>query len=104
MICWSSWLQLSRLFSYGLQTFCASVHTGVVQLRSNPGCKLRYSAVMRVAELNYELPSHLIAQRPLRERDASRLLLVDRESGAWRDRQFVELPDLLRGDELLVFN
>ena len=59
---------------------------------------------MRVEELNYELPSNLIAQRPLPERDASRLLLLNRESGAWRDRQFVELPDLLRGDELLVFN
>jgi len=59
---------------------------------------------MRVDELNYELPSELIAQRPLAARDASRMLLLVRETGAWQDRQFSMLPELLRGDELLVFN
>jgi S-adenosylmethionine:tRNA ribosyltransferase-isomerase len=59
---------------------------------------------MRVDEFTYDLPGHLIAQRPLVERDASRLLLLGRESGACQDRQFAELPELLRGDELLVFN
>lgn len=59
---------------------------------------------MRVDELNYELPDELIAQRPLAARDSSRLLLLDRESGEWSDRQFTDFPNLLRGDELLVFN
>ncbi len=59
---------------------------------------------MYVDEFNYDLPSDLIAQRPLRERDASRLLLLPRESGEWEDHQFTELPDLLHGNELLVFN
>jgi S-adenosylmethionine:tRNA ribosyltransferase-isomerase len=59
---------------------------------------------MRVDELTYELPAELIAQRPLTERHASRLLLTDRHSGRWEDREFAELPTLLRGDELLVFN
>lgn len=59
---------------------------------------------MRVDELAYELPAERIAQRPLARRDASRLLLVDRKGGDWEDRQFAELPRLLRGDELLVFN
>ncbi len=59
---------------------------------------------MRVDEFNYELPEDLIAQRPLTERDASRLLLLSRHSPAWEDRQFADLPDLLRGDELVVFN
>jgi S-adenosylmethionine:tRNA ribosyltransferase-isomerase len=59
---------------------------------------------MRVDELNYELPRELIAQRPLAGRDASRMLLLDQQSGSWEDRQFSEFPDLLRGDELLVLN
>jgi S-adenosylmethionine:tRNA ribosyltransferase-isomerase len=59
---------------------------------------------MRVDEFDYDLPSDRIAQRPLRERDASRLLLLSRKEEGWEDRRFVELPDLLSGDELLVFN
>ena len=59
---------------------------------------------MRVDEFNYELPAELIAQRPLIERDASRMLLVDRKGGNWEDWRFANFPDLLRGDELLVFN
>jgi S-adenosylmethionine:tRNA ribosyltransferase-isomerase len=59
---------------------------------------------MDVKEFDYDLPPDRIAQRPLAERDASRLLLLDRASGAWRDRQFRELPEILRGDELMVVN
>jgi S-adenosylmethionine:tRNA ribosyltransferase-isomerase len=59
---------------------------------------------MRVEELGYHLPPELIAQRPLDQRDASRMLLVNRGDAGWRDRHFGELPKLLRGDELLVFN
>ncbi|HXA77753.1 MAG TPA: tRNA preQ1(34) S-adenosylmethionine ribosyltransferase-isomerase QueA [Candidatus Acidoferrales bacterium] len=59
---------------------------------------------MNVSDFDYDLPPELIAQHPLGERDASRLLLLDRASGAWSDRNFRELPDLLRGDELLVVN
>jgi S-adenosylmethionine:tRNA ribosyltransferase-isomerase len=59
---------------------------------------------MRLDELDYHLPREQIAQRPLDRREASRLLLLDRPSGVAEDRQFVELPDLLRGNELLVFN
>jgi S-adenosylmethionine:tRNA ribosyltransferase-isomerase len=59
---------------------------------------------VRLEELNYELPENQIAQRPLSERDASRLLLMSRRDGTLQDRQFAELPELLCGDELLVFN
>lgn len=59
---------------------------------------------MRVDAFDYELPTELIAQRPLDRRDASRLLLLDRQSGQLEDRQFSELPELLRGNELIVFN
>lgn len=59
---------------------------------------------MRLDDLSYDLPQELIAQKPLEQRDGSRLLLLERASGALRDRQFRGLPDLLRGDELLVLN
>jgi len=59
---------------------------------------------MRLDELDYHLPREQIAQRPLERRDASRLLLLDRASGTFEDRFFAELPNLLRGNELLVFN
>jgi len=59
---------------------------------------------MRVDELDYALPPDLIAQRPLDRRDASRLLLLERQSGRFEDRLFSEFPVLLEGNELLVFN
>ena len=59
---------------------------------------------MRVDDFDYTLFPELIAQRPLERRDLSRLLLLNRESGKIDDRLFSDLPDLLRGDELLVLN
>ena len=59
---------------------------------------------MDVAEFDYELPEDLIAQSPLEERDASRLLLLPRESGPVEHRRMRELPRLLRGGDLLVVN
>jgi S-adenosylmethionine:tRNA ribosyltransferase-isomerase len=59
---------------------------------------------MNLNELDFDLPDELIAQRPLEKRDDSRMLLLDRNTGEWDDRQFREFPDLLRGDELIVFN
>ena len=59
---------------------------------------------MKLSELDYDLPRELIAQRPLAERDASRLLLLDRAGQRWEDHGFRDLPELLRGDELLVVN
>lgn len=59
---------------------------------------------MRLAEFDYHLPAELIAQRPLEERDASRMLAVDRASGSVSDRAFRELPQILQPGDLLVFN
>ncbi len=59
---------------------------------------------MKLSTFDYPLPPERIAQRPLAERDASRLLLLDRRSGAWEDRRFRELPGLVRGDEVVVLN
>jgi S-adenosylmethionine:tRNA ribosyltransferase-isomerase len=59
---------------------------------------------MRLDEFNYDLPEEQIAQRPLERRDASRLLLLSRTTGALSDDQFANFVELLRGDELLVLN
>ncbi len=59
---------------------------------------------MRTDDFDYYLPEAQIAQRPLAQRDASRLLLLDRAAGDVADANFAHLPELLRGDELLVFN
>jgi S-adenosylmethionine:tRNA ribosyltransferase-isomerase len=59
---------------------------------------------MNLGDFDYDLPAGSIAQWPLAERDASRMLLLDRATGAWEDRQFRDLPALLRGDELVVLN
>lgn len=59
---------------------------------------------MQVSEFDYPLPPDLIARYPLPERTASRLLCLDRGTGAVAHRRFTELPGLLRAGDLLVFN
>ena len=59
---------------------------------------------MLVSDFHYELPEELIAQEPLADRAGSRLLHVDSGAGTLEDRQFREFPELLRADDLVVFN
>ena len=59
---------------------------------------------MLVSDFDYELPEELIAQQPPAERGASRMMLLDRVSGAWQDRAFRDLPELLQPGDLLVMN
>jgi S-adenosylmethionine:tRNA ribosyltransferase-isomerase len=59
---------------------------------------------LKLEDFSYDLPEDRIAQQPLPRRDASRMLLLARSDGQWDDRAFAELPDLLRGDELIVVN
>src|SRR3990172_10575269 len=59
---------------------------------------------MRLEEFDYALPLKLIAQHPLPARDASRMLMLERDSGRCHDAKFTDLPGLLRGDELIVMN
>ena len=58
---------------------------------------------MDLSELDYELPPALIAQHPAERRDASRLLVYERRTGAVRHRTFAELPEELQ-EELVVVN
>jgi S-adenosylmethionine:tRNA ribosyltransferase-isomerase len=59
---------------------------------------------MQRSDFHFDLPPKLIAQRPLPERAASRLLVLDGASGRSRDRMFADLPTLLNPGDLLVFN
>ncbi len=59
---------------------------------------------MKRSDFNYHLPTRLIAQHPLSERSASRLLLLERDKGVTRHQRFCELPDFLNSNDLLVFN
>ena len=56
------------------------------------------------ADFDYPLPPELIAQQPLAERSASRLLAVDAVARRWTDLRFTDLPGLLEPGDLLVFN
>jgi S-adenosylmethionine:tRNA ribosyltransferase-isomerase len=59
---------------------------------------------MERADFNFELPKELIAQVPLAERRASRLLVLDGATGELADRRFVDLVDWLKPGDLLVLN
>jgi len=59
---------------------------------------------MKRTDFHYELPTELIAQLPLDQRSASRLLCFGRQSGQLCDRHFSDLPVLLNPGDLLVFN
>jgi len=59
---------------------------------------------MQVSDFSYQLPDELIAQFPTEERADSRLLCLEGTTGELADRRFVDLPDLLRPGDLLVFN
>ena len=59
---------------------------------------------MKTHDFFYELPPELIAQTPLERRDASRLLVLDKESGTWEHRHFHDLPGLLRPGDCLIMN
>lgn len=59
---------------------------------------------MKTSDFYYDLPPELIAQTPLEQRDNSRLMLLDKETGEIQHRHFYELPQFLRPDDCLVLN
>lgn len=59
---------------------------------------------MLVSDFHYELPEELIAQEPLQDRAASRLLHLSTSTGAFEDCEFRDFPALLRAGDLVVFN
>ncbi len=59
---------------------------------------------MRTEDFDFNLPQHLIAQTPLKDRSSSRLLVVDRKTGTYTDHHFSEIIDFLRPDDIIVRN
>jgi S-adenosylmethionine:tRNA ribosyltransferase-isomerase len=63
-----------------------------------------YAGSVLVSDFDFHLPPELIAQQPLADRAASRMLRLDRASGKFDDKAFRDLPQMLRPDDLLIFN
>lgn len=59
---------------------------------------------MNTADFDFDLPEELIAQTPLEKRDASRLLVVDKETGVFSDQHFNQIIDQLQPGDALVMN
>src|SRR5262249_23152031 len=60
--------------------------------------------LMRISEFDYDLPSDLIAQTPLEQRDASRMLVLDRTQQSWTDSSFNQFSQYLRPEDVVVVN
>lgn len=73
-----------------------------VLIRSVP-LRKEYTLV-KTHDFYYDLPPELIAQTPLERRDASRLLILDKKTGAWTHKHFYDLPALLRPGDCLIMN
>ncbi len=63
-----------------------------------------YNGMVLVSDFDYELPEDRIAQTPLADRSASRMLVVDRTSGSWEDCSFRDFPEYLHAGDCLVIN
>ena len=59
---------------------------------------------MNLADFDYHLPQELIAQEPLKDRSAARMLVLDRARGQWEDRWFREFPSFLSEGDCVVLN
>jgi S-adenosylmethionine:tRNA ribosyltransferase-isomerase len=59
---------------------------------------------VQISDFDYDLPEELIAQHPLAERDASRMLILNRADGTFQDSVFSTLPDQLHPNDVLVLN
>lgn len=59
---------------------------------------------MQLSDFDYDLPEELIAQQPLEQRDASRMLVLNRRAANWNDSEFRRLPDYVRSNDVIVVN
>ena len=62
------------------------------------------SESMKTHDFYFDLPQELIAQTPIQRRDASRLLVLDKSTGAWEHRHFFDLPEYLHAGDCLILN
>ena len=77
---------------------------GWIWARGRIGSPPVYHARVNLSDFDYELPPDRIAQSPLPERSAGRMLTLDRDTGSRADRRVCDLPDLLRPGDLLILN
>src|SRR5690349_15130054 len=59
---------------------------------------------LKTSDFDFHLPRELIAQQPLERRDASRMMVVDRKTGAIEHRRFSDLAEMIPGGDALVLN
>src|SRR6266513_2879602 len=59
---------------------------------------------MQLSDFDYDLPAELIAQEPLAERDASRMLVLDRDTQTWSDSSFKDFTQYLHSNDVVVVN
>lgn len=59
---------------------------------------------MHISEFDYELPEELIAQHPLERRDASRMLVLNRQTKTWQDSKFELLAEYVQPNDVVVVN
>ena len=59
---------------------------------------------MKVSDFSFQLPNELIARHPMAERSASRLLSLDGQTGALQHLNFTDIVELIKADDLLIFN
>jgi S-adenosylmethionine:tRNA ribosyltransferase-isomerase len=91
----------------GYKRFYTLLHFWIAGSRPHRDCKAKRNLIITavlVADFNYSLPEELIAQRPLPDRAASRMLHLSRTTQAIHDCKFRDFPDLLKPDDLVVFN
>ena len=60
--------------------------------------------MLTTEDFDYDLPHELIAQTPLKERDASRMLVLNAETGATEDRHFYDILDYIEPGDAIVMN
>ena len=84
--------------STGLAHLGSTPSEATIVIASTPSGRIKRS------DFDFDLPTELIAQAPLAQRSASRLLLLDGADGAWQDTRIEQLPALLAPGDLLVFN
>src|SRR3989475_239670 len=79
-------------------------------MRATPRLRIRIwpdsilDSLMRTSDFDYELPPELIAREPARPRDFSRMMVLNRRTGAWIDSRFRDLPEFLEPSDVLVLN
>ncbi len=66
--------------------------------------RFQSAPTMQLSDFEYDLPEQLIAQTPLAERSASRLLLIDPAQNHFSDHQFTDLIEYIDAGDLVVFN